>query len=634
MNFMKKALLPTLLTALIAGCGSDDDSTVEQPVQPIKETKPEYLDVDVNPNSINQGHIKVMLGEYDDNIKTWLLSDSAKDLDDDGKIGILDAHIAGVYNDEKTIYSISLTDIGEVLASNPDGLGAGTARPDIFKPGHYSAFDLLRYLSFTRDDLTLSNVVHHENTGLGTFTFNVSMDVNGDGILSANDGDIVDSDDWYFRFNTDGGIFTRARGSMQGFSPSGEATYVRIDEYWLQQDSLITLQPFSNEMTARRQWIQRQEVEKFQANGNKVIIPKVVAVEYGRVENNGVVAYADNIEVTPVGHRDDIFQPGVITVMDAMIAAQDKLGKVSFSYWDSLSTGADVGHFALSGIGELRNSGLRGWFTHFYNPSKQFPDGDFNKSPTCNWSIDGSPDGETRVSKEVCEKDWGGPFGGEHIHLMQDVYPIRFGYMDLYWAYGNMHDYFGPKERNGQETIQWNFANDSSPDISVVRTLQLPKDATGSAPILNQDHFGWKIADCTQCHNQEVNPLGHGGHAWPINSSDGFDITQPYYCASCHGSNGAPKAHGEDARCFFCHAGEKQPQSHNDASTKILYKGADKLKANSSYGNFDPFQAVPADVFGNHKPYTEVWESKNNDWEMSKVFPDPYACLTCHINKK
>ncbi|WP_417346198.1 hypothetical protein [Ferrimonas sp.] len=632
MKLIPSVLISAIVSCALCGCNDDHQPQAPETENPPTASKPDYLDVQVTPNAIKNGTIKLMLGEYQDDIKNWLLSDDAKDLDNDGKIGIIDAHLAGIRNKEKPIISISLTEMNKVLTTNPDGLGAGTARPDIFRPGYYSAFDLLRYLAVTRQDLTLTNIVSPQDSGLGSFTFEVSWDIDGDGLLSEADGDMVNSPDWYFRFNTDGGQFSRARGSMQGFSPSGEATYVRIDEYWLQDKSLITLQPFSKEMTARRQWIQRQEVEHFQANGNKVIVPKVVAVEYGRVENNGIVAFAENIHVPPQGHRSDIFQPGVITVMDAMIAARDALGGVSFSYWDSMSTGAEVDHYALSGIGELRNSGLRGWFTHFYNPSKQFPNGDFQKYAVCEWSADGSPDGQEPVSKEVCDRDWGGPFGGEHIHLMQDVYPLTFGYLDLYWAYGNMHDYFGPKERNGEQAIEWNFASDGSPDVAVVRTLSVPDDDSGPAPLLNDNHFGWGIADCTQCHNDDVNPLGHGGHAWPINSSDGFDAPQPYYCASCHGVNGAPEAHGEDARCFFCHGGERQPKNHHDASTKVRYKGEDNLKANASYGHFDPFQAVPADTFGNHKPYSEVWESKNNDWSMSKVFPDPYACLTCHRN--
>ncbi|RTR37010.1 hypothetical protein EKG38_21220 [Shewanella canadensis] len=115
---------------------------------------------------------------------------------------------------------------------------------------------------------------------------------------------------------------------------------MRIDKFWLQKDLLITFQPFSKEMTVRRQWIQRQEVEAFKANNNLAKV-NIVALELNDMPPS-LVASALDVEVVAHNHRSDIFQPGVLTEMDAFISARETLG-VSFSYWGPVSAGADVG---------------------------------------------------------------------------------------------------------------------------------------------------------------------------------------------------------------------------------------------------------------------------------------------------
>lgn len=616
-----------LTSSLLVACG-DSNSPAPDPTQP-PQSQYDYLDVKMKPTAPKSGTVTVMLGEFDNKITQWILDNPTADLNKDGGVGLLDAHLAGVYNDDKEGIEVDLSDMADFLATNPDGLGAGTARPDIFKPGHFSAFDLLRYLSGGRDDLELSGITNYDTTGLGTYTFNVSFDADQSGIFDPGTEE-ADNGNWHFRFNAHGGDFNRARGNMQGFSPSGEANYIRMDEYWLQDGSLITFQSFSDEMTARRQWVQRQEVLNFEANGNEPVVPSMTALTFDADWNPSVQAQAKDVKITAHNHRDDIFQPGVVTVMDAMISAQEQLNGVSFSYWDTLSTGAKVGHWAVSGIGGKRNSGLYGWFSEFHNPANKPGDPDFSKFPNCNWGIDGSQDGEPRVSQEVCQRDWAGAFGGELVHMLPDVYPMNYGYNNFSYVYGSMYDIFGPTKRDINNSLVWEYKAGEQLDKVTFQTFELPSSPVGNAPLLDEAHFGWQIADCTLCHNELKEPLGHGGHSWPINSRDGFSQSQPYYCASCHGANGAPKAHGEDDRCFFCHAGDKLPKKHGDASTKVLYQGADNMMGNKMYGFNPKYRGVPADEFGNHKPIEQRWNSRNNDWDISRVFPDPYACMTCH----
>jgi len=569
--------------------------------------------------------------------------------------GVRDANAAGIFNEAHPQYKVSIQDIDSVLKTNPDGLGAGTARPDIFQDGHYSAFDLLRYLSVTRSDIELSNVVHWQETGLGTYTFDVSWDANGDGDFD-DEEDSKNDPNWHFRLyngaGQDGFAFNRARGNMQGFSPAGEANYLRIDKFWVQRDLLATLQPFSKEMTARRQWIQRQQVEAFEANGGVAKVT-IVGVDVSKPGVPEFVTMAQDIEVEAFNHRSDIFQPGVLTSMDAVLSGKEELGGATFTYWDTLSTGADVGHYVVSSLGGLRNKGLFGFIQHglrwdiaFDEQGKLRPDmgdgnADFKLYPICDWSADGRPKGvgEGSIDKETCDREWSGGFGGEAVHLAPDVYHQGYGHQILFFLYISMYDIFQPTPNLIDEPVDWDFdISDEIEDVATLQTFTLPEEPVGNAPILDENHFGWKIADCNQCHNEEKNPQGHGGGSWPINSADGFNETQPYYCASCHGSNGAPQAHGESGRCFWCHSAEGYmvPKNHGDTSTKVKYS-KDQIQANKDENMLSEasytYRGVATNKWGNFELTEQLWSSKNSDWDKSKAFPDPYACVSCHPNK-
>jgi hypothetical protein len=55
---------------------------------------------------------------------------------------------------------------------------------------------------------------------------------------------------------------------------------------------------------------------------------------------------------------------------------------------------------------------------------------------------------------------------------------------------------------------------------------------------LDEDHPGWQAPDCWACHDpaETHNP----------------DL-DPYECAMCHGTNGAPAGHGGSSPCSGCH---------------------------------------------------------------------------------
>lgn len=628
---MNKILSSALLLGLLTGCGSDE-TTTESPVIPAPE-KPKYLTLDIKPEAKFEGTFNVYLGRFPDPLKDWLQSEHARDLTGDGHIDERDAHLDGVFNPKATPVVIDAAKMHQLLRTNPDGLGAGSARSDIFKDGHYSVFDALRYLAATRNDLKIESVISPQESGRDTYEFTVSWDSNRDGIFDEQDNDLKDNlvnydnylgKDWHFRFTFDGGDLTTLNGTLDGLGPQGEVTYGRMDQFWVQPGMNIRFQPFSPEMTERRHWVQDREMARLAESGGKVILPLL------RLMPSMTQAPTDliNLEVTPHNMRPDIFQDDVITKMDIFLSAADTGTDIAFNYWPSLSTGAEVGHFALFRALEVASEVGRGWTTAYGDMAVQ---GDFNPHSKCDFSSPAGGGQDILVDPEHCRLDWNSNFGGNALHIMPDVgvmnQPVGFAMA----AIKSHYELFGMTEYSGKVVTQRDFSPlEDGSDVMTLQVFPLPEDNQG--PILEETHFGWGIADCTECHNEAKDPNGHGGYSWPINSSDGFDVTQPYYCATCHGNNGAPNGHGETARCFWCHAGESKPAHHGEASTQKLYQG-DELKSNDHiYNDPNELNALPRDKDGNYQAYEKVWSSVNSDWDMSRVFPDPYSCMTCHKN--
>lgn len=645
---MRRELLSALFLSMLAGCGSDDSPIAPDIPETPEPEKSKYLTMDIVPKAEFTGTFTVDLGVYPDPIKRWFLSGTAKDLDGNGFVDEKDAALAGIINEDPgNTITVHAAEMDRVLKTNPDGLGAGSARSDIFVSGHYSAFDVLRYLVATRDDLRFDDIVSYKDSGRDTFEYRISWDCNGDGEFSDTDnensepenGDRIkgsiydcginysnlDSPDWHFQFLFGGGDFTRAMTSLGGFSPTGESNYERMDQFWIQSGVTLRFQSFSPEMTERRQWVQDREMARLVENGGKVIVPELTL--FASEDTNRVIR---NLEVTPHNMRPDIFQPDVLTKMDVFLSAADAGTDIAYTYWESLSTGAEIGHFSLFRTLGVAAEGATGWNT--YNGEKAI-ENDFSPFAQCDFSSGANGNQDLIVDRKTCQQDWAFLFGGDHLHIMSDVWVMNQPVEYVKASIGSHYPIWGMPEYNGKEIAERDFSSEQDgSDIMTLQVFPLPED--DDRLVLQPSHFGWGVADCTECHNADKAPQGHGGYSWPINSSDGFDEAQPYYCATCHGSNGAPLAHGDSARCFWCHSGEtNRPSHHGDASTKRLYKG-EQLQGNTHTNNHPLANGVPKDKMSNALEYTEIWSSANSDWDMSKVFPDPYSCMTCHKDKE
>ncbi len=622
---MKKSNLALFLPVLLASACSDDTSSPQpDPVTPPSSVS-EYSTIDVTPKAMFDGTVTAYLGRFEDKYRNWRLSPEAIDVNNDGHVDEEDALELGILNDLGTPIVIDAKKMDTVLQTNPDGLGAGTARPDIFVDGHYSAFDVLRYLAVTRSDIKLENIVPYEETGLDTYQFTVSWDQNGDGIFDSQDANSFNSSDWHFKFKFDGGEKRRVTASLDGIAPDGESNYMRMDQFWVQPGMNLRFQPFIKEFMARKNWVMLQETERLKANGGKVIVAEVISsTDYGATYET----ILENLEVTAHNLRPDIFKPGVITKIDILLSATDAGHEFVINYWPTLSTKSPVGHFALFSVNGKDSVVGEGWITDF---GEKDAETDFAPFAKCDFGADGTPDGLPKVSHDACWSEWNYYFGGNMVHLMTDVWVMNQPSEVARIAYKSHYTIWEMEDFNGNKIQERDFSQDEDgSDIAVLRTLSLPDEATSTLPILKESHFGWGIADCESCHN-DTDPKGHGGYSWPVNSVDGFNEIQPHYCASCHGSNGAPVGHQETARCYWCHSEDQQPKNHGEASTKHWITGAENLEGNlHSYPKAG--SAITRDKNGNFAPYTEILSATNSDWNMSKAFPDPYSCMTCHPN--
>ncbi|WP_286339150.1 cytochrome c3 family protein [Ferrimonas sp. YFM] len=164
--------------------------------------------------------------------------------------------------------------------------------------------------------------------------------------------------------------------------------------------------------------------------------------------------------------------------------------------------------------------------------------------------------------------------GGNSPHMVGDM-AILTSPDSISFYYTNMYEQY--------YEVQQNVAGDAADPYRLTRSNVL----TPKFP-LPETHFGRGVADCGMCHSAaDMNfDSGNAAHKGEI---------EPAKCAECHGSNGAPKGHNKVAGCYRCH---QSMTGHGDA-----------VVANKTV---HPFEQTGSG--------------------LSKVMPDPYACVSCHTN--
>jgi hypothetical protein len=219
-----------------------------------------------------------------------------------------------------------------------------TVRPDIFRPGHFSLFDILVHLS-EKGDIALD------------YHFDEAMDTH---VIDAIDG----RSRWWYNAYYAAGWF--------------EPNVFRMDMYPYKNNMRIRVDNESESRVAAIYQSFRQEVQRLRDNGGEVVIPDLTIRAPG-----GRVAFQD-VVVTPHNVRSDVLQPGVVTALDAIIslAEQDQISNLELTWYERIAGAQPVDSYwvehinddvAVGGCGFVYETGPRDFAgfsgTHIHIPA-------------------------------------------------------------------------------------------------------------------------------------------------------------------------------------------------------------------------------------------------------------------------
>jgi len=195
-------------------------------------------------------------------------------------------------------------------------------RPDIFKKGHFSVFDILVYL----DETQKIELSYHFDNSLNTHVI-----------------DSINSKDnyWYVTYY-DGGW--------------PECNAYRMDHYPYKDKMFIRIDQDSEKYLGQRFEAFRKEIERLKKNKGKVIVPEV------HIDGPTTNLILQDIEVTPHNLRNDIFQDGYITAIDVIMSLGDQ-NKISYDlkWYDSIGTARVVKNYWVERINNDQARGSCGF---------------------------------------------------------------------------------------------------------------------------------------------------------------------------------------------------------------------------------------------------------------------------------
>ncbi|WP_028109630.1 hypothetical protein [Ferrimonas futtsuensis] len=624
------------LSVVLGGCGSDDT-----PASPIPTpTPPETLPPEINkPDYVFGGPTEQLDGTIQIAIVKSLVPAEGGAKTEPAhaqetlagpqgtKVFPGDGLIRTKMEDTASAKGMKIEYLLPPTAINMSGVKIDTLRPDLFPEGRGSVLDLLMWVS----DKYGIDVQIEKDEALKTYFVTSIGGIEGapekvdQSRLGATEGQgwkyLVGPSVWDEKI--DGGDpFAAIKGeevkkgtdyNTDHLYYKEEEIYFRIDHLALKNQMSIVLMPAQpGEMEVRKRKYQR-EMDRLAANGGKVIVPEIV-IDFkppyydmnGELVQPGQRAVFKDIEVKPHNLRLDLYQPGVLTELDAWLSLVDQRPdlKIDWSYWPRLSTNANVQGYVATAISfngkddlgniinqTYKNNGECG-FVHHTGEWENYADGgaqnvlyefvmcagrtdmpeNWNRA-ACLGKVPGIKGFRPRNygAGELYENDgptgymkFGMPFGANDPHLTGDnmiIYgPEYINYLGV--AFGDMNTNSGVPSGCDAE----------SPEIDIANL----KDISKARAPLDESHFGWKLPDCTTCHD-------------PSNSHV-VEAMAPYECAECHGNNGAPNNHGERYTCGFCHS-------------QTLAK----------HGN--------------------VYADKNDYYSKESNFKEPESCLTCHVDR-
>ena len=181
-------------------------------------------------------------------------------------------------------------------------------RPDIYRPGYFSVFDVVAYLA----DEGWFTMTYHFDRCLDTY------------VIDRLDGRM----DWWYRANYAGGW--------------AETNATRMDYYLYKDGMSISLATRPQEYMAELYDSFAGEVLRKSLNLGRVVIPEV---------RLGTVVHRD-IPVSAHGVRADVFQPYVVTALDVLLslADQEHIRGLKLTWYSDLGAAIPVDSFFVEQI--------------------------------------------------------------------------------------------------------------------------------------------------------------------------------------------------------------------------------------------------------------------------------------------
>jgi hypothetical protein len=197
-----------------------------------------------------------------------------------------------------------------------------TVRPDIFKPGYFSMFDVLVHVA-QKGDVDLE------------YHFDESMNTH---VIDKLEGET----DWWYIAYYDGGW--------------RETNYFRSDHYPWKDGSVLYFFKVQSSRLELTYSIFREEIARLNINDGKIVIPRVI------INGPSVKEEFLDVVVSPHNLRNDTFQDGVITAIDVILSLGDE-GKLEYGlkWYESIGTARIVKNYWVESIGDDVASGRCGF---------------------------------------------------------------------------------------------------------------------------------------------------------------------------------------------------------------------------------------------------------------------------------
>ncbi len=232
-----------------------------------------------------------------------------------------------------------------------EGLGAftfdpgevKTVRPDMFREGYFSIFDVLVHLA-DRGQIDLE------------YSFAEAMNTHVIEDLSGHSW-------WWYDAYYDGGW--------------RERSVFRIDHYPYKDNMTLNLVKVTLQHLEPIYRTYRDEVERRQAHGGRVIVPEVIIV--GRKET---LVFGE-VEVRAHNLRSDMFQPGVVTAIDTILSLAEA-GKITYDlqWYESIGSAGVVKSYWVNRINLDASLGRCGFVYEAGDKAFEFFLGNHNHIPS------------------------------------------------------------------------------------------------------------------------------------------------------------------------------------------------------------------------------------------------------------